>query len=240
MAKRPKREQSAPGELIPIEMLCVPAEGFLVVRFLDDWRGILTHWGKKRPIACPGPDNCPTAIHRGRSIWKAYAPGEYWRDQPFEDWCPAVVELTERCVEQMQAHVLRGEVWKLQRQIGRNGTKEVAAECVDEINADRLRKPFGVEPVVWRVFGTRDIAFDVEPYLPARDFVVASAGDRPKICPKPTSKKEGTSGPLPSFRKAFEAKAREGKSETGNSEEGRPSLPPSRPGLPTPSTNGKH
>jgi len=240
MAKRPKREQSVPGELIPVEMLAVPSDGFAVLRFLDDYRGVLTHWGKKRALACPGVDQCPANEHRGRTIWKGYAPAEYWRDVPFEDWCPVVFEVTERLAEFMNGHTLRGEVWKVQRQVGRNGTKEVVGECVDEINAERLRKSFSVEPVVWRVFGTRSIAFDVEPYLPPRQFVVASAGDRPKGVSDPREKVTSTTGPLPSFGAAFRARMKAPPPEQGGADPRTMGDSEDKPSLPSPSTNGKH
>lgn len=240
MAKRPRREQSAPGELIPLEMVSVPQEGFHVLRFLDEYRGILTHWGKKRALACPGEDNCPSTTHRGRTIWKGYCAAEYWRDRPYEDWAPCVFEVTERLAELMTGHVLRGEVWKVLRQVGRNQTKEVFGECVDEVNADRLRKPFSVEPVVCRVFGTRDIAFDVEPYLPPRQFFVASAGDRPKGVANPVTREERPA--VSPIRLGERFRHGQGGQSSGEREKGteRPATESPPPQTPATNGNGKH
>lgn len=240
MAKRPKREQSAPGTQIPLEIVAVPPEGFLVARFLGDYRGILTHWGRKAALACPGAAACPTATHRGKTVWKGYAAAEYWRDRPWEDWCPCIIEITERCAEQMQGHLLRAQVWKLERGTGRNGTKEVMAEHIDDVNGDRLRKEFSIEAAVWRVYRTRDIEFDVDPYLPPRMLLTASAGDRPKICPDPEAAKKAPKEPYIPFSERLRLNRLKEQEQGGEEKTERGPLPSSPPPLPPFSSNGKH
>lgn len=192
-ARGPEGSQSP---LVEIRVLSVPKKGFLVVRFLADPIGIITHWGKRRPIACPGPDECPTSTHRTRQTWKGYAACEFWRDVPHEDWCPAVFEVTEHLYEKMQGRRVRGEVWKVWREVVKKDVTQVVGEMIDEVNRDRLRAPFKVEPAVWRVYQTKDILWGVEPYFPAPELVVPSAGARPKILEKPKRQEEEADKPI--------------------------------------------
>jgi len=184
MAKQRRRPQPPPGAMVEVEVVSVPKEGPIIVRFLGIIRGILTHWGKDSSVACPGADVCPTSTHRGRTLWKGYIAAEWWRGGQYQDWCPCAFEVTQRLGELMDGAELRGTVWTCRRQIGRGGVKEAVGEQTDEVDPDRLRQPFSVEPAVCRVFGTTRIAWDVEPYLPRPVVLCAAAGPAPLEAPQ--------------------------------------------------------
>lgn len=198
MAKQRRRPQPPPGALVEVEVVSVPKEGRITVRFLGHIRGILTHWGKSASVACPGPESCPTVTHRGRTLWKGYIAAEWWRSGQYQDWCPCAFEVTQRLGELMRGAELRGTVWTCRREVGRSGVKEVVGEQVDEVDPDRLRHAFSVEPAVCRVYGTTRVLFDVEPYLPPPVVLPAaagpppaeSAGEGPEVSDAPLSMKD--------------------------------------------------
>jgi hypothetical protein len=166
------RGGSAPTPAQQVSLLSVPKAGTATVRLLGHARGILTHWAKKRPLACPGPVLCPSVVHRLSTVWKGYAPAELWREAPFRDWMPCVLEITERLWELMHGHALRGEVWELFRAAGDHGRVEVSGRLLDLLDPRGLRADVQVEPVVCRVYRTTEIAWDVGPVLPARQLLL--------------------------------------------------------------------
>jgi hypothetical protein len=180
MMKPRRRASVAPGAPVPVELVSTPAEGPLIVRWLGDIRGMLVHWGKKASSACPGPEECPTAVHRSKTYWKGFAAAEYWRAGQYQDWAPCVYEVTEHLFEQLEGSELRGTVWTVRREIGRGGLKEVTGEMTGEVNPDYLRTAFPIEPVVYRVYRSTHILLDVLPLMPRRLVLPASAGAAPR------------------------------------------------------------
>jgi hypothetical protein len=168
------------GKAVEVEMLSIPDEEQVTVRFLSEPRSILTHWDNKRPRACPGKKDCPAAIHRSHTTWKFYAAIERWRERPFEDWIPEVLEGTENLWRVVNGKILRGTVWTLFRQLGRHGKRELTGEQVDEINADHLRTDIVMENTVMRVFRTDDIMWDVPCFIPAVSVALPSKDAPPK------------------------------------------------------------
>lgn len=177
--RRPRPEHER-GKPVPIELLSIFEVKKCTVRFLGEPLSCLTHWTSKGSVACPGKEECKTETHRSRTMWKAYAPVERWRDVPHEDWLPEVLEITENLWRAMKDHDLRAEIWTLFLQVSRFEKNEVWGEHVDTINADHLRQPFDVKPTVFRIYRTIDIQFGVESYLPAVPVLEPSAGARPK------------------------------------------------------------
>lgn len=259
MSARRKREAPPPGQSVDVDCVAVPKEGTLVVRWLDQLSGMLSHWGKERGIACPGEQWCPAAIHRGKTNWKGYAPAEYWRPSPYEDWCPAVVEVTERLYELLSARELRGEVWRLWRQVGRARCKEVSGELIDTVDPGQLRLPFAVEPTLYRVYRTTHILLGVAPLLPPRLNLEPSKGPPPTVEPNSaaatSARQEGLreairrgllEGNLPDTYRRFNPKTvaeleRELAAAEGKDTAPAPAAPPrpSDPPGPKPSTNGR-
>lgn len=190
--------QPGPGCVrTPVKLLSCPEQGQeATVRVLGPARGLVTHWkpGKPgRPLACPGARVCPPSNHRLSSCWKAYAPAEVWRDAPYRDWTPVILEITERMWEGMQTYTLRGTVWTIFRQIGEHKRLECAAALVDVVEPAELRTDVSVEPVVTRIYRTAEIEWDVLPYLPARQLLTSSFGAPPPTA-KSTPKAELTPG----------------------------------------------
>jgi hypothetical protein len=167
-----------------VRLLSVPKEGSCTVRLLGPGQGILTHFTPKRPYACPGADRCQVSIHRASTTWKAYAPAELWRDVPYRDWLPVVLEITERLWESMNATALRGQIWSLWRVGGDRKSQEVTGELLDIVEPQLLRTDVEVVPVVCRVYRTNEIQWGVRPFLPPRQ-VLTPAVD----CPPPNAAK---------------------------------------------------
>lgn len=220
MKKKPrrKRPEHPAGTRVEVEMLSIPDEGQITVRFLSEARSILTHRVGEDTLACPGEKYCPSATHRAKTLWKAYAAVERWRDVPFEDWIPEVLEITERLWERLAGRVLRGEVWTLKREVGRSGHKECVGEHVDTINEEHLRSDVVLETTVCRVYRTDNILWDVDPFLPVRQILAPSHGERPRHLAPPAAKEKGISGA--EYKALKERLAAEGKgtlvNATGN------------------------
>jgi len=160
-----------PSQATPVRLHSVPEGEKSTVRPLGTALGILTHWTPKRPYACPGARNCQATIHRGPTVWKGYAAAELWRDLPFRDWLPIVLEITERLWESMSATALRGQIWSLWRVGGDRKSKEVTGELLDIVEPKILRTDVEVAPVVCRVYRTSEIEWGVKPFLPARQLL---------------------------------------------------------------------
>jgi hypothetical protein len=176
MSRKQERPQPPPGAPVQIEVVSVPPEKPIVVRWLGTIEGMLVHWGKTSSVACPGESECPTAIHRGKTLWKGYVAAEFFREAQYQDWAPCVLEITERLRDQILGAVLRGTVWRLQRVVGRYGAKEVWGEQIDEINGDVLRPTFPIYPAIFRVYRTTRIAFGAAPVVPAKIELPPSSG----------------------------------------------------------------
>jgi len=168
----------APTDAQHVCLLSVPKEGTATVRLLGPASGILTHWAKKRPLACPGANACPQMVHRLSTVWKGYAPAEVWCDAPKRHWQPVVLEITERLWEVLSGQALRGQVWQLGRVAGDRGRIEVTGRLLDLLDPRTLRTDVQVQPVVCRVYRTTEIAWDVRPVMPARQ-VLAPIADAP-------------------------------------------------------------
>jgi hypothetical protein len=162
---RPKRPEPPAGRPSPPELFPVPKFGQVVVRLLSEALTMNQHPGKDRPIACPGEERCPKALHAGATRFKAYAACERWRPEPIGDWLPCVLEITEALWRIMRKHELRGTYWSLWRLKSEGAPKEVTGDLVDEVDADTLRKDVDIYVVVHRVYGTNDIHWGVEPLL---------------------------------------------------------------------------
>jgi hypothetical protein len=179
--KTPRRRIEPPADRpSDITLLPVPKEGRCTVRFLGECISLIQHYHRDIPQACPGEEDCPAAIHRSGSRWKGYAAVERWRDVPYEDWLPQVLEITAGLWTKLQGRLLRGEVWTLWRELGLHGCKEVCGEHVDTVNADMLREDVPVEPTIYRVYGTKRILFGVEPPLPPLPVLMPSKSPPPR------------------------------------------------------------
>lgn len=162
-----------------VALMAVPKEGRATVRLLGPCVGILTHWSKKRPIACPGANACPSLVHRLSTVWKGYCAAEVWRDTPERVWYPTVLEITERLWEVMSPHQLRGTVWELFRTVGDHGRIEVSGRLLDLVDPRTLRDDVRIEPVVSRVYRTMEIGWGATPVLPPRQLLAPVADAAP-------------------------------------------------------------
>jgi hypothetical protein len=213
MKKKPrvKRPEPPAGRPSPPELFPVPKFGEVVVRLLGEAKTMIQHPGPTRPIACPGEGDCPRSIHKSESRFKAYAPAERWRPDPYGDWLPCVLEITECLWRIMRKHELRGTYWKLWRMASAYSQREVTGELVDTTDASRLRLDVDIDTVVYRVYGTNDIHWGVEPPLDPVEPLPPSTDGPPKIMNGKKAQKEKLEKPENgfSFRAAAEKLARE-------------------------------
>jgi hypothetical protein len=151
------------------------------IRFLGDYLGILTHRHKGGPVACPGHDDCPTAVHRSGTVWKGFAPAEYFRGKPHNDYMPCVFEITERLAEILPDQGLRGMLWECWRENLGKGRSQVQAILNDIHTDDELPPEFPIDSPVCRIFHTTEIAWGVKPPLPARIIVQPTQARAPVL-----------------------------------------------------------
>lgn len=184
--------RSVPPPEQQVELLSVPKQGTVTVRFLGPCVGILTHWPARRhngratpPIACGGPLACPNVVHRLSTCWKGYAPCEAWREEPMRRWFPFVLEITERLWELLHKETLRGQQWELFRVANERGNVEVSGRCLDLLDPRTLRTDVQIEPVVCRVYRTTQIEWGVQPVMPPRQFLKPSDGPPPPTAAPP-------------------------------------------------------
>lgn len=185
MSDRPHpRPGSVPHAPIHLEVLSVPLDGTAItVRWLADPLGTLIHRrGDPRrqdnhgQIPCPGLCVCPPAQHALRTQWKGWAPCELWRDRPYTDWVPIVLEVTEMLRELLQGQPMRGSVWCLTRVGSGPRSKQITGHEIDRITVDELPLAFDVKPVVCRTMRTTAIGWGAVPHLPERQIVQPSIG----------------------------------------------------------------
>jgi len=194
MGKPRRRSADRPSSHVPLDVITVPDDTVLYVRFLGPWDGILTHYGKRRPIACPGPDECDKPTHRGKGIWRGYAPVEYYRDRPYEDWCAAVLQISERLVECLGTDELRGQVWELSRVIGRYGKKECTGTRMEDVDPEGLRLDVSIYEVVERMYRPVEPLWGVKPYFKPVSTLAPTKGAPPRALVE-RKEREGTARP---------------------------------------------
>jgi hypothetical protein len=176
------RAPATPGVPTWLRVWSAPKDGTKsYVRFLTDYSGLLVHRKNGPARACPGYDLCPTAEHRGPTLWYGYAAGEVWSvsDQEYK---PYAIEITERLAEFLTDKGLRGQVWEIFRVIIKEGKTEVQGILNDVQDEADLPEAFPFQSPVCRVYHTSAMQWGVAPPLPPRIAVIPSKG-KPPILP---------------------------------------------------------
>ena len=157
-----ERGNGAPTRLpVSLRLTRIPSEGFTVVKFMSYVHGILTHRPRSASMPCPGSDLCPKGTHLSKTVWKGYAAVLVWREQPFADWTPSVLELTEQLDAFLGPNSRVGEVWKLFRELGTSKHKEAMGEYLETRQCDVVQGLTWIQPCLYKVYGTPFIKFDV-------------------------------------------------------------------------------
>ena len=165
-----------------VRVLSVPIEQPIIVRHLGPLRGLLLHWHSGRSKPCEGVDCCPTAIHRSRTIWRAYGCVEGW-NAIARVWTPAVLELTSSGEEFVRGRDLRGEVWLWDREGERSKRAPVVGVLCERTNPAAVRAQWDIEPILLRFFNVRSIRLDVPNPTPPKVFLESVAGEPPALPP---------------------------------------------------------
>jgi len=169
MSKSRRGPAPPPGVAVPIRTECCPEDGKANVRFLGRYFGTFTHYSKKGSTPCLGESECPSPLHKNRMIWKGFAPAEYYRREPYNDWCPCVWEVTESLDHILAGISLRGTVWEIFRVPGDCGKPEVTALLLSVVHDEKsLRPAFDVKPCVARLYGYLPMQWDVKNHVPPR------------------------------------------------------------------------
>lgn len=182
MAKSRRGPAPVPGKPVIIRIESCPEDGKAIVRFLGSYFGTFCHFaGKgKRPIPCMG-EECPASLHKGRKMWKGYAPAQYYRGGEFDDWCPCVWEVTESLNETLDGLHLRGGVWEIARVPGPTGKPEVGGSYLYEVEEKDLLPAFDVFPLVHRLYGFLDMQWGVKSHIPKRLRLEPQKGHSPPV-----------------------------------------------------------
>jgi hypothetical protein len=217
----------------PVRVESVKPDKPLTVCFVGPILGLMTHRHGGQPFPCLGESRCPTSIHRTRTLWKGYAPGEMW-EKHTELWIPCVIECTENMDDQLQGRKVRGEIWSFWREGGKKEGAVLGAYSQTLPEEDQ-REWFSIVPILERLYHHCGLILGVENPVPRKTLLEARGGVQPRLVRELTT-------PLPvevpatpeqmadlreQMRKAF----------------GGAKKPPSKPTTPEPSakghTNGK-
>jgi len=179
----PRQGSSAHGPNSSVQVLSVPDNLPIIVRFLGPVLGLETHWRSGRSIPCPGPGDCPSTIHRTGTIWKGYAPVEAW-EPANRHWRSWVLEVTESLEEQLRGRDLRGEVWILSR-IRKHGKADpINAVYSERFPEEKLSKCFEIHPVLIRLFHVSELRLGACNPLPPKVMIEPVKGDAPTLPPE--------------------------------------------------------
>jgi hypothetical protein len=162
--------QEGGGTMRPVRIVSVPDDVPLTVLFLDGFQGLLTHFigtrRRGRSVPCKGND-CETANHRTRKIWKGYAPVLVY--QPLERfWLNHVLEITEALEEVLHDVQLRGQQWMLSRQQESKSNLPVTGLFCESWPLDQVPQAFNVEPVLKRFYHCDALKLGVPNPVPPR------------------------------------------------------------------------
>jgi hypothetical protein len=149
-------------------------------RFLGPYRGLITHYVRKRSLVCPGASLCPPADHKLRSVWRGYAAVEEWIPAA-KVWRAALLEVTESAEEFLRGRSLRGEIWLFERTGQSQEKSAVKAVFCEMVDPQTLRDPFNVDNVLKRFYRVASLPPDGPNPLPSRIVVPDSPGDAPQL-----------------------------------------------------------
>lgn len=164
----------------PVQVLSVPVNLPVCVRFLGPVLGLDTHWRSGRTIPCPGPDECPVSLHRTALIWKGYGPVEAW-ESSCRHWRSFVLEVTESLEEDLRGRDLRGEVWQLHRMQKSGKTDPVAGIFCERLPEHSLSKTFDIVPVLLRLFHVPRLTLGTRNPMPPKVVIEPVEGNPPNL-----------------------------------------------------------
>ena len=150
-----------------VRLIAPKLDQLIYCRFLGPYRGLITHWARKRTTVCPGASLCPPADHKLRAIWRGYAPAEFWLPSA-SCWRAGVLELTESAEEKLRGRTLRGEVWAFLRTGTSQEKSKVEADYCERLDQNQLRSPFDVDPILRRFYRILDLPRDTPNPLPTK------------------------------------------------------------------------
>lgn len=198
----PSRGSTSPSRSgSPVQVLSVPENLPIIVRFLGPIRGLVVHWQGKRSVPCDGPSDCPSSRHKLPPIWKGYAAVEQW-DKPSRLWIPFVLEVTGNLEELLRDRELRGETWTLFRICKKGKTDPVQGIYCERVAENKLSAAFDIVPILQRIYNQQTLRLDVPNFQAPKVFLDPVAGDAPKIPDELTRTTEEKPDPetLRSFR----------------------------------------
>jgi len=112
-------------------------------------------------------------------IWKGYAAVDQW-DLHSELWLAGVLEITEALEHALVGKRLRGQVWMLHRQIGRE-KGPVVGTYSETLPDAQVRKAFSIVPVLERVYHCTTLALGVPNPIPAQVNLSAHEAPAPQL-----------------------------------------------------------
>lgn len=189
--------RAAGGKVPPtyrLELFRVGAGVSIFVRTLSPvLLGCLTHWIAGQSEYCRGDGLCRHDWHKTKQFWKGFIAAEIY-DQGGDLWLPTVLEITERCEQDMRLAYRRGQVWRLSKEKGDKKHKmPLTAKLLEEINPETIPVAFDMRPVLLSIFHVPEIEIDVPNPLPPLVMVKPTPANRAGA----TISVEGGSEPTP-------------------------------------------
>jgi hypothetical protein len=151
----------------PVRVCSVKAPLPTVVRFLGQYKGLMTHWRGRRSTPCQGPTKCPQVLHKEKAIWKGYAPVLEWSEAD-RVWWAAVLEITELMEERLHNRLLRSQVWIFTRTNSEDNESPVEGQCIAQGEEVDCPDPFDIEPVLKRFYHVTELLLGVPNPIPPR------------------------------------------------------------------------
>lgn len=178
----PPRKAAKPP-MLPVQVLSVPAESPIAIRFLGAIYGLNTHWHSGKSVPCPGAQECPLPVHRSRMLFKAYGPVERW-EATHGVWRPAVLEITENLEERLRGRDLRGEVWVLSREDAKAKASPVIGAFCEALPHAEVSAAFDIVPILCRFYHVQTLALGAANPIPPKVFLEAVEGPPPNLPPE--------------------------------------------------------
>lgn len=179
----------SPNAPQPIRVLSIKDAQPVVVRFLDQYQGLVLHWKAGGSVPCEGEHSCPQAVHRCRIFWRGYAPSQVWLPSR-KGWLPCVLEITERLEQLLAGRQLRGEIWKLWRPRVKKTGSPVLGEYQETQHPELLPAAIDIEPVLIRLFHCTHLLLGAENPIPAPLLGDLTPGFAPREKPTASAQEE--------------------------------------------------
>lgn len=137
-----------------LHILEVPANRTVKVIFLEQYHGLLLHYGKGRSIVCTMFEGECYHCRSSPALYYAFAAGRVY-NPVVSRWQAKVIQVTARAEEVLRDRSIRGEVWELHREPKRQRRAggparpgELMARYLTSLPPEKVGNSFLIEPCI--------------------------------------------------------------------------------------------